>query len=49
MTERDSFELELAAFLRACAADAPTDVRPAEIARRAAETYPRRRGIAARS
>lgn len=48
MAERDRFELDLAAALRAYAVDAPTEVRPVEIARHFAETYPHRRGAAGR-
>ncbi len=43
MAERDLFELDLAAFLRAYAEDAPTQVRPAELARQFATDYPHRR------
>lgn len=45
MAERDRFELDLAAYLRSYAQDAPTDVRPAELARHFAEAYPHRRGL----
>jgi len=40
MAERDRFELDLAAALRAYAEDAPTQVRPTEIARHFAAAYP---------
>jgi hypothetical protein len=43
MAERDRFELDLAAALRAYAVDAPTEVRPAELARQFAVAYPHRR------
>lgn len=48
MAERDRFELDLAAFLRTYAEDAPTDVRPAELAHHFAEAYPHGRGVTAR-
>ncbi|MCU0478353.1 MAG: hypothetical protein MUE92_06390 [Chloroflexi bacterium] len=40
MAERDRFELDLTAALRAYAEDAPTQVRPAELARQFATAYP---------
>ena len=40
MAERDRFERDLAAALLAYLADAPTQVRPAELARRFATTHP---------
>ena len=40
MAERDRFELDLAASLRAYAEDAPTQVRPTELARHFATAYP---------
>jgi hypothetical protein len=40
MAERDRFELDLVNALRAYAQDAPTEVRPAELARQFATTYP---------
>lgn len=40
MAERDRFELELAAALRAYAGDAPTQVHPTELARQFAAAYP---------
>jgi hypothetical protein len=40
MAESDRFELELAAWLRAYAEDAPTQVRPTELARQFATAYP---------
>jgi hypothetical protein len=43
MAERDRFELDLAAALRAYAEDAPTQVRPTELARHFAAAYPHRR------
>ena len=43
MAERDRFELDLAAALRAYLEDAPTQVRPTELARHLATTYPRGR------
>ena len=43
MAERDRFELDLADALRAYAQDAPTQVRPTEIARHFAAAYPHRR------
>lgn len=45
MAERDRFELDLTAALRAYAEDAPTQVRPAELARRLAVTHPHRRAV----
>ena len=42
MAERDRFELELAAALRAYAQDAPTHARPTELARQFAAAYPHR-------
>ena len=44
MAERDRFELDLAAALRAYLEDAPTEVRPAELARKFATAHPHRRG-----
>jgi hypothetical protein len=43
MAERDRFELDLAAALRAYLEEAPTEVRPAELARQFAVAYPHRR------
>ena len=43
MAERDRFELDLAAALRAYAEDAPTYARPTELARQFAAAYPHRR------
>ncbi len=43
MAEPDRFEPDLAAALRAYAADAPIDVRPAELVRQLAAAHPRRR------
>ena len=43
MAERDRFELDLLDALRAYAEDAPTQVRPSELARQFAATYPHRR------
>ena len=43
MAERDRSDLDLRAALRAFAEDAPTDVRPAELARRFAVDHPRGR------
>jgi len=43
MAERDRFELDLAAALRAYAEDAPTQVRPTELTRHFAAAYPHRR------
>jgi sugar lactone lactonase YvrE len=40
MAERDRFELDLAAALRAYLDDAPTEVRPTELARQFATAYP---------
>ena len=40
MAERDRFELDLAAALRAYALDAPTEVRPTELAQQFAAAYP---------
>ena len=40
MAERDRFELDLVNALRAYAQDAPTEVRPAELARQFATAYP---------
>jgi anti-sigma factor RsiW len=40
MAERDRFELDVAAAFRAYLEDAPTQVRPAQLARHFAETYP---------
>jgi hypothetical protein len=42
MAERDRFELDLAASLCAYAEDAPTQVRPTELARHFASAYPHR-------
>jgi hypothetical protein len=44
MAERDRFELDLAAALRVYLEEAPTEVRPTELARQFASTYPHRRG-----
>ena len=43
MAERDRFELDLAAALRAYLEEAPTEVRPTELARQFATAYPHRR------
>jgi hypothetical protein len=43
MAERDRFELDLAAAFRAYLDDAPTQVRPAELAQQFANAYPRGR------
>jgi hypothetical protein len=43
MAERDRFEFDLAAALRAYLEDAPTEVRPTELARQFATAYPHRR------
>jgi hypothetical protein len=43
MAERDRFELDLAAALRAYLEEAPTEVRPTELARHFATAYPHRR------
>ena len=43
MAERDRFELDLAAALRAYAEDAPTQARPTELVRQFAAAYPHRR------
>ena len=43
MAERDRFELDLGAALRAFAEDAPTQARPSELARHFATAYPHRR------
>jgi len=48
MAERDRFELDLAAALRAYLGDAPTEVRPTELARQFATAYPHRRGALGR-
>ncbi len=48
MAERDRFELDLAAAVRAYLEDAPTQVRPSELARQFASTYPHRRGLTGR-
>ena len=48
MAERDRFELDLAAALRAYAQDAPTQVRPTELARHFATAYPHRRAALGR-
>jgi hypothetical protein len=48
MAERDRFELDLAAALRDYAVDAPTEVRPTELARRFAGSYPRGRSVTGR-
>jgi hypothetical protein len=45
MAERDRFELDLADALRAYAQDAPTQVRPTELARHFASVYPHRRTV----
>jgi hypothetical protein len=44
MAERDRFELDLAAALRAYLEEAPTEVRPTELARQLATAHPHRRG-----
>ena len=43
MAERDRFELDLAAAVRAYLENAPTQVRPSELARQFATAYPHRR------
>jgi hypothetical protein len=48
MAERDRSELDLAAAFRAYVEDAPTGVRPTELARHFATTYPHRRGLVGR-
>ncbi|HYN48720.1 MAG TPA: hypothetical protein VER83_07615, partial [Candidatus Nanopelagicales bacterium] len=48
MAERDRFELDLAAAVRAYLDDAPTQVRPSELARQFATAYPHRRTALAR-
>ena len=48
MAEHDRFELDLAAALRAYATDAPTQVRPTELARQFATAYPHGRPVIAR-
>jgi len=48
MAERDRFELDLAAALRAYLEDAPTEVRPTEIARQLATAYPHRQSALGR-
>jgi len=48
MAERDPFELDLAAALRAYLEDAPTQVRPTELARHFAVAYPHRRTVLGR-
>jgi hypothetical protein len=48
MAERDRFELDLAAALRDYAVDAPTEVRPAELAHHFADTYPHGRSVTGR-
>jgi hypothetical protein len=48
MAERDRFELDLAAALRSYLEDAPTQVRPTELARHFAVAHPHRRGVLAR-
>jgi hypothetical protein len=48
MAERDRFELDLAAALRTYLGDAPTEVRPTELAHQLATTYPHGRTALAR-
>ena len=48
MADRDRFELDLAAALRAYLGDAPTEVRPTELAHQFATTYPHGRTALAR-
>jgi hypothetical protein len=48
MAERDPSELDLAAAFRAYLEDAPTQVRPAQLARELAVAYPHRRGLIGR-
>ena len=48
MAERDRSELDLAAAFRSYLEDAPTGVRPTELARHFATTYPHRRGLVGR-
>ena len=48
MAERDRFELDLAAALRTYLGDAPTEVRPTELAHQFAATYPHGRTALAR-
>lgn len=48
MAERDRFELDLAAALRQYAEEAPTQVRPLELARQLATANPRRRAALGR-
>jgi Galactose oxidase, central domain/Kelch motif len=48
MAERDRFEFDLAAALRAYLEDAPTEVRPTELARQFAAAYPHRRSALGR-
>ena len=48
MLEHDPSEFELAAAFRAYLEDAPTEVRPVELARHFASTYPHRRGLTGR-
>jgi len=48
MAERDRFELDLATALRAYLEDAPTEVRPTELARQFATAYPHRRAVLGR-
>jgi Protein of unknown function (DUF4232) len=48
MAERDRFELDLAAALRTYLGDAPTEVRPTELAHQFATTYPHGRTALAR-
>ena len=45
MAERDRFERDLATALNAYAEDAPTQVRPTELARHFASVYPHRRTV----
>jgi hypothetical protein len=48
MAERDLSELDLAAAFRSYLEDAPTQVRPGELARHFAAAYPHRRGLIGR-
>jgi len=48
MAERDRFELDLGTALSAYAEDAPTQVRPTELARHFATAYPHRRTVIGR-
>jgi hypothetical protein len=48
MAERDRFEFDLAAALRDYAVEAPTEIRPVELARHFADAYPRGGGAVGR-